>query len=131
MTAPLTVDVTGWLITRLAAALTATVDSETPGDTVGNSSWVPFVRVVRIGGPNDGYILDIPTVAFHCFAASQQAANQLGYTVISTVNALRGAVHDGAVITRTATLSGPSWAAVENQNLRHTVVLMQIRIKTA
>lgn len=131
MTAPLKVDVTGWLIKQLHAAVAATVDSETPGDLIGSISWVPFVRVVRTGGTNDGHILDMPNVAFHCFATSQQAAELLGYDVQAAVLALRGVPVDGAVITYARTLSGPSWAATENTRLRHAVVLMQARITTS
>lgn len=128
MVAPLTVDITGWFISALADAVTARVGAETPGDL---ETQVPFLRVVRIGGPDDGVVLDEPTMAFHTFAASQKAANQLGYDVKAAVYGLRSIVHNGAVLTSARTLSGPSWASVENQNLRHAVTLMQARIKTA
>lgn len=125
--APLTVDVTGWLIANLDAALTARVGSETPGDL---QAEVPFVRVVRIGGPDDGVILDEPTFGLHCFATDQAGANALGYQVIRAVYDMRGNPSNGAVMTAARKLSGPSWANVEDQNLAHAVVLMQTRIKT-
>lgn len=127
MTAPLTVDVTGWLIARLKSALTARVGAETPADL---EAQVPFVRVVRVGGPNDGFILDVPTMVFHCFATDQQGANQLGYQVIQAVMGARAVAVDGAVLTRVRTLSGPTWAAADSQALRHAAVTMQTRIKT-
>jgi hypothetical protein len=127
MTAPLTVDVTGWFIAALDAALTARVGAETPADL---ETQVPFLRVLRIGGPDDGVILDEPTMAFHGFAASQKAANQLCYETKAAVYALRGVVRSGAVLTIARTLSGPSWADVTNQNLAHAVLLMQARIMT-
>jgi hypothetical protein len=127
MTAPLQVDVTGWLITRLSAVLTAKVDGETPADLAAE---VPFVRVRRVGGTNDNIIIDKATVAFDCFDVTQQAANQLGYTVLNAVRGLRGLPGSGAILTRANTLSGPSWAPTENVNLHHAVVLMQTLIKT-
>lgn len=128
MVAPLTVDATGWFISVLTDAVTARVAAETPSDL---ESQVPFLRVVRIGGPDDGVTLDEPTMAFHTYGTSQKAANQLAYDVKVAVYGLRGIVHNGAVLTAARSLSGPSWAAVENQNLRHAVLLMQARIKSA
>jgi hypothetical protein len=125
--APLTVDVTGWMIASLDAALDSRVAAQTPVDL---QSQVPLVRVVRIGGPDDGVILDEPTFGFHCFASDQAGANALGYQVIRAVYDMRGKPSTGAVMTAARKLSGPSWANVEDQNLAHAVVLMQARIKT-
>jgi len=123
----LQVDVTGWLIDQLDAALSATVDSDTPDDL---QAVVPFVRVVRAGGPDDNHVLDIPTVVFHCFALTEQEANQLGYATAAAVRALRGAPAGGAVVTQTRMLSGPAWDGYVNTNVRQSVLTMQIRIKT-
>lgn len=129
MTAPLTVDVVGWVIDRLATSLPGVgVDEATPDNL---ESQVPFVRVLRIGGPNDGYRLDFPTLAFHCYDTSQAKADRLGYRVIAAVTALRGVYVAGATCGRVRTLSGPSFAATDNQNLRHAVVLMQPVIHAA
>lgn len=127
---PLQVDVTGWLIARLTEQLAARVGGETPADPSETLDWIPFVRVVRIGGPDDNHIVDIPTMAFHCFAANQPTANGLGYQVIGAVRALRAVTADGATVQQVRKLSGPMWAATSNQALRHAVVLMQLRIKT-
>lgn len=125
------VDVTGWFIGGLTSALTPVrVGSVTPADPTGALTWIPFVRVLRIGGPDDGFILDEPTMAFHAFAGSQQAANDLALRTRAAVYAMRGQSRDGAVLTIARTLSGPAWAPVENQNLAHTVLLMQARITT-
>lgn len=129
--APLAVDVTGWLIARLTPLLAPTrVGSETPADPDGLLDWVPFVSVERIGGPNDNVILDVPTMAFHCYDTTPKTANQLGYDVIAAVRSLRGSPGNGAIMTIARTLSGPTWAATANTALRHAVVLMQPRIKT-
>jgi hypothetical protein len=131
VTAPLMVDVTGWFISGLATALSPVrVGSRTPADPDGTLTWVPFVRVVRIGGPDDGITLDAPTMAFHTFATGQQSANDLGLRVRAAVYAMRGPARDGAVLAHARTLSGPSWASTENQNLAHAVLLMQARITT-
>lgn len=128
MTAPLQVDVTGWLIARLAVSLDPVrVAAERPADL---ETQVPFVQVQRVGGGNDNYILDNATVVFHCFATTQQSANQLAYSVIGAVRALRGRASDGAVLNEARTQSGPAWASTENQGLRHAAVIMQTRIKT-
>jgi hypothetical protein len=128
---PLQVDVVGWFVTRLTPLLTtARVGTETPADTGGTLTWVPFVQVERTGGPNDNLIMDIPTMAFHCFDLDEPKANQLGYAVIGAVRGLRGIAGAGAILQSVRTLSGPSRAATDNQALRHVVVLMQPRIKT-
>lgn len=128
MTAPLTVDVTGWMIAALNASSTlhARAAAETPTDL---AQQVPFVRVVRVGGPNDGVILDVPTMVFDCYATSQQAANTLAYQVIDEVRRLVGVVSGGAVITQLRTLSGPAWASTADQGLRRAVLTLQPRIK--
>lgn len=127
MTVPLTVDVTGWLIDQLTAVLAARVGSETPGDL---QNEVPFLRVVRVGGPNDGMAIDAATMEFHAFATDQQAANELGHQTLRAVHDLRGTKAAGAVLAHARTLSGPSRAAVTDPGLAHAVVLMQTRIKT-
>jgi len=128
VTAPLTIDATGWWITQLKAGLAADIGSKTPDDL---QSEVPFVAVERIGGPNDGIAIDMPTMAFHCFGSGQQAANQLAYQVLRFVHDQRGKAAAGAVVTHVRTLSGPSRAAVTDPSLGHAVVLMQTRIKIA
>jgi hypothetical protein len=128
VTAPLTVNVAGWLIDRLRDTFGADhVDGLTPSDL---KAHVPFIRVMRLGGTNDGFLLDAANVAFHCFAANQKAADDLAGSVVRAVTDLRGHPASGAVLTLPRTLSGPSWADVADQNLAHSVVLMQTRIQT-
>jgi hypothetical protein len=92
---------------------------------------VPFVAVERIGGPDDQVAIDAATMAFHCYAADQPGANELGHQVIRAVYDQRGAAADGAIATQARKLSGPTRAAVTDPNLAHAVVLMQTRIKTS
>lgn len=132
MTAALEVDVTGWMITQLQAALgsLARVGSKTPGDPGDTSGWLPFVRVVRAGGPDDGVILDIPTVVLHCFAADLAAANTLAMSTLTAVRGLRGRPADGAVVTHVRKLGGPFWVDDANPSVEHVAVTVQLHIRT-
>lgn len=125
MTAPLTVDVTGWIIARLQGAAGARFATETPADL---EDQLPFVRPVRTGGPDDGKTLDIPTVVFHCFAGTDHDARVLAYAVRDAVAGLRDQVADGAVVTIVRKLGGPFRAAYDNPAVRHQVLTMQLRI---
>lgn len=129
MVAPLEVDVTGWIIDRLSDSLIGVrVSNKTPDklETV-----LPVVRVVRTGGPDDGVILDIPTLVLHCYATTQQAANELAYRVMTALRGLLGAAADGAVMTRVRKLGGPSWNDYGNPNVAEAFLIVQARIKTA
>jgi hypothetical protein len=48
------------------------------------------MRVMRIGGTNDGVLLDAPTMAFHCFAANQKAATTWPARVVRAVTRSAG-----------------------------------------
>lgn len=127
MTNVLEVDVTTLLITILNAAPDGirTV-SELP-DKVENDS--PVRQVIRVGGGNDGVILDSATFAIHAFAADAVDADAALYSAWTALRAARGVVTDGAVLTQVQTLSGPSWAPTENTALRHSVTTGIARIK--
>lgn len=137
MTAALEVDCTGFIVAALFQAVTeptsgdvARIVTELPNTLDGSQ---PVIRIVRVGGPNDGRVLDIPTVVLHGFAGSRQKAERLLYAAqtalrnkIGTVVALDGG---NAVMTHLRVLGGPSYAAYENQNVRHAVMTIQPRIK--
>jgi len=114
-----------WLTGNLAGVR---VGTETPANL---ADVLPFLQHFRIGGGDDGYALDAPTVALHAFAASSPAANTLLYQAGTALRAMRGVVIAGAVVTRVAKIGGPSWAPYTNPAIRHSVSLYQIRIKTA
>jgi len=123
----LEVDETLLAVDVLTAALTPVrVSTELPANL---EAVVPLVRVFRIGGPDDGYVLDYPTMAVHAFATSQAAADALCRQAGTAFRNARGVITAGGVITRVRKLSGPSWAQVDNQQLRHAVSLFQLRIK--
>lgn len=94
---------------------------------------LPVIQVFRIGGPNDGVVLDSPTITLHGFAATQQQANRLLHVAYTTLRLALGRVItvDGgdAVLARVRVLGGPSWAPYENTALRHAVSTVQARIK--
>lgn len=114
-----------WLTTQLDGVR---VVSTTPADL---AQQVPLLRVLRIGGPDDGVILDSPTVAIHAFTTSAPTANALLYQVNTALRAARGVIISGAVITQVRKLGGPSWAPTAEQKLAHSVSTYQIRIKVA
>lgn len=137
MTAALEVDCTGFVVAALFEAVTeptsgdvARIVTELP-NTLENS--LPVVQVYRIGGPNDGRVLDMPTMTVHGFAASRQKAERLLYAAQAALRAKIGTVVtlDGgnAVMTHLRVLGGPSWAAYANTNVRHSVLTIQPRIK--
>lgn len=122
---PLEVDVTGWLLTQLASLPMST---ETPADLVGS---LPYVRASRVGGPDDGFSFDIPTVVFDCFAADQHSANLLAISVGRALRALRGVPVGGAVLTQVRKLSGPFEATYENDNVRRALLTYQLHVRAA
>lgn len=127
MTLPLEVDATSLCRTLLAAAMpSARVVTVLPSTLV-----PPVVQVFRIGGPDDGVMLDLPTIAVHAYTADEAQANQLCYQAGTVLRNARGAVVGGAVITRVRKLSGPYRAETSDQNLRHAVSLFQVYVKTA
>jgi hypothetical protein len=128
MVAPLEVDVTGWFIRQLGARLTGVrVLAETPAKI---EAHLPVVRIVGLGGPDDGLVIDSPSVAFHCFAADQAAANALALRTSTAIRALRGVPVDGAVVIFTQKRGGPTPNFHDNPAIREAVVIHQISIKT-
>jgi hypothetical protein len=140
----LEVDCTKFLVVVLADAVTdpvtntvARIVTELPGaDNAGGDALlaaVPVIRVVRVGGPNDGRVLDAATVVLHGFVAKPNQGHRLLHAAQTALYAAVGRVVtvDGgqAVMTRLRMLSGPSYAPYENTALRHSVMTIQPRIK--
>lgn len=128
----LQVDATQVVVDVLAAALDARVLTNLPADNPAGSfmAGLPYVRPIRIGGPDDGHVLDSATFTIHTFATTDQEANALSYQAVAALRAAT-AVVDGAVITQVNKLGGPSWAGTDNQALHHAATNVQIRIKIA
>lgn len=53
---------------------------ETPPDPNGTLSWLPFVRLMVIGGSDD-YTTDVTTLQVDCFSNSRSGASQLAGSV--------------------------------------------------
>lgn len=134
MTNALHVDVTQFVLEVLGPANLARCGTELPNKL---EAALPVIQVIRTGGPNDGVVLDIPTIVLHAYAATsaggQKAANTLLYQAFGVLQAARGQLvmvdEAPAVMTALRLLGGPFVAAYENQNVRHAVSTIQPRIK--
>lgn len=126
MTAALEVDAVAFTIAVLADAGIARVASRRPSDL---AAQLPFIQVYRMGGPDDGYVLDAPTMVLHGFAATDQAANAVLYSAGTVLRAARGVPRGGAVLSWVRKLSGPFWADYVDPAVRHAVVNYELRIK--
>jgi hypothetical protein len=130
MSAVLEVDVTAVLQSWFATDLEGVrVGTETPADPNGTLAWLPFLQHFRIGGPDDGYVLDIPTIALHGFDRTAAGANGLLLRAGTSLRDMRGVRINNAVVTRVRKLGGPSWAASTNPAVKHAVSLYQLRVK--
>lgn len=99
-----------WLNTRLGVR----VVTETPSDITGS-----LVQLVRVGGPDDDYGLDVATVHVNAFALTRAAANTLAEQVRTALReALPGTRLPGLVVSRVQTISGPAWLPYVDTNVR-------------
>jgi hypothetical protein len=105
----------------LIAWLEAHVDdvrasTETPPDL---DSRLPWLQVVRLGGPYDGFRRDQPTVDIVAFASNGPAASSLALQVQDLLHEqLEGSVAGGAVINRIDTVTGPHHVPYDNPGMR-------------
>jgi hypothetical protein len=138
MTGALEIDCAQVVVEVLTTASIGRICTETP-DKI--EDVLPVIQVIRVGGGDDGYILDEPLIVLHAYVpkdpAGPHVANQLLLTALARLRAARGTVvvlPDGAraVMTRQLDkLSGPSPAIHANPALRHAVMTIRPRIKTA
>lgn len=90
--------------------------TETPADL---DSRLPWLQVVRIGGPYDGYRRDQPTVDIAVYDTSGPAASALAAQVqVLLHEQLDGSTTGAAVISRVDTITGPHWVPYDNPGLR-------------
>jgi hypothetical protein len=95
--------VTGYLRAQLTAR----------GDTVPVASRVPsprparFVRVERIGGPQESPVTDRPRLDVHCWGPDEAAAHDLMQVCRALLGAARGSYGE-TTLARPAT-GGPQW----------------------
>lgn len=115
-------DVEALLVPWLALTLGVRVVTELPADL---GDVLPVVRVVRVGGGDDDDVpsLDHPTIAVDCYGADRAAALDLAAQVHTALRVtLPGTLlrtEAGTVaVTKTQTISGPSWRPYDNTALR-------------
>ncbi|SET48244.1 hypothetical protein [Nonomuraea wenchangensis] len=102
-----------WLENNVAGVHAST---ETPSDL---DDRLPWLQVVRLGGPYDGFRRDQPTVDISAFAATGPAASDLALQVQEALHTqLWGATTGGAVFSRVETRTGPHKVPYDNPALR-------------
>ena len=119
-----------WLPTVLTPAPRVSV--ETPADPSGSGSWLPFIRVQRVGGPRAQGI-DKARIVLEFFAADYGSSADLGATVSALFDGpiLQLKTADGVVI-GAQTDSAPSWVPYDDVNVtrfqsHHTLVVHSMR----
>ncbi len=127
-------DVERMLVAYLPGALTPTarVGVATPADPNGTYSWLPFIRVQRVGGPRSQGI-DRARLIFDYLGPDYATASALGAAV--------SALFDGpifhlrspeGIITSAQTDSGPSWVPYDDVNVtrfqsHHTLLVQSLK----
>lgn len=93
-----------------------TASTETPVDL---DERLPWLQVVRIGGPYDGYRLDQPTVDITAFAATRLGASALAAQVQVLLHEQLARTKVGtAVISKVVTSTGPHFVPYDNPGMR-------------
>lgn len=111
------IDIEAALIAWLEANSDAEAAStETPPDL---DDHLPWLQVVRIGGPYDGYRRDQPTVDIAAYHSTGPAAAALALDVQRLLHEeLQGATTGGVVFSRVETATGPHWVPYDNPGIR-------------
>jgi hypothetical protein len=122
------------LIAWLPTVVTPTprVGVATPADPSGTYSWLPFIRVQRVGGSGNLGV-DQPRIVLDFFAADYASAYQLAASArLAMEQPLRAlSTPEGAVI-QSQTDSAPSWVPyddvrVERFQSHHTLVVHSMK----
>jgi hypothetical protein len=79
---------------------------------------LPWLQVVRIGGPYDGYRRDQPTLDIAAYGTGTAASDLALHVQELLHEQLRGSTTGGAVISRVETRVGPHWVPYDNPNLQ-------------
>ncbi|MEU6725467.1 hypothetical protein ABZ917_17305 [Nonomuraea wenchangensis] len=102
-----------WLEDNVAGVHAST---ETPSDL---DDRLPWLQVVRVGGPYDGFRRHQPTVDVSAFAVTGPAAAELALLVQRLFHEqLWGSTTGGAVFSRVRTNVGPHGVPYDNPNMR-------------
>lgn len=89
----------------LLASLART-GNRTPADPDGTGAWMPFIRVMRVGGADDR-ITDRARLTVDCFAATGSAADTLAEQARQMLLASPGSSTDHGTVDYVTTESGP------------------------
>lgn len=116
--------------------LTSTLDvrfvTDVPADLTADGA-LPLGRLLRVGGPSDDDSprFDLPTVSVDCFAATRAAAFDFAQDLDDAIRVtLPGLTLDGATVTRTQTVSGPSWRPYDNATVRRVGATYRLFVKS-
>lgn len=129
MTAALSIDPVLMCKTWLEADLgTSNVSSRLPANL---ASVLPWLQLQRVGGPDDGYALDMPTMNFQCYAADEPSSSAFAYQVAASVRRMKGQTVNGGAVTYLRKLSGPFWVDYENPAVSRHILTYELRITAA
>lgn len=127
-------DVEALLVPWLAAQVSARTVTELPADL---DTIAPVVHVLRIGGPDDDNLpsFDMPTVSIDSYGVGRAAALELAQAVHDAVrvglpNTSHTVTAGTAVVTKTQTVTGPSWRPYDDITLRRFGATYRLHILT-
>ena len=127
-------DVEAMLIPWFAAVLSVRAVTWLPADL---ASVLPIIQVARIGGGSDDNLptFDFPTVSIDCFGADRAGGFALAASVDAAIRTtLPGTLHTvdavSAVVTKTQTVTGPSWRPYDDPSVRRFGATYRLLIRT-
>lgn len=126
-------DIEAILIPWLSQVVSARAVTELPADL---ASIAPVVQIVRIGGPSDDDVpsFDMPTVSIDSYGIGRPAAATLAVAVENAIrvalpNTLHTAGNTSTVITKTQTVTGPSWRPYDDITVRRFGATYRLHIR--
>lgn len=124
------IDIEALLVGWLEASIEdITASTETPADL---DTQLPWLQVVSLGGPYDGFRLDRPTVDVAAFAATGPEASALAAQVQVLLHEQFARAKTGtAVVSRVQTITGPHWVPYDNHNLRRYEATYRLTVHPA
>lgn len=89
---------------------------------------VEFVRVERIGGLRRGAVSDSPRLDIHCWAATEQDAQDLAQLARAHVGAM-GGLRSGVAVYRVQEVGGPMWLPDETSGTPRYAFAVEIQMR--
>lgn len=107
---------------------TARVLTETPADL---GAELPCIQVVRFGGSDDVYTLDVINCDIDVYAADRLSGLQLAEQIRTSLRLhAEGQEVNGAFIAQVGTLSAPKWVPYDNTTMRRISASYRIAIRS-